>query len=238
MITSFHRHLRACLILLFLGISPPVLASEEDGTAHFSCSPWQKLTETNLLYRVGKDYLPIAISGFTNRSQLYPLKGMAELELYILAVDDEGVETYKLMGKAAFPDGTNRALFFIDEKKTKEGLPLTVFGMDDSLKSFPPGTFRFFNFTPKRMHIAFGGKVRKLNPNGVKTVKANASDNGEFIPFLIEDIASKKVIYETRLIGQPSGRNMVFIGSPSNPGSNVTVKFLSEVVPPAPPAAE
>jgi hypothetical protein len=199
----------------------------------FSCVVWQQLPIIPVFYRDGKNYLPLEFS-LGNRSQLYPLNEAVTLELYEKTVGADGATTYKLVGKAHVVAGTRRMLFLIDPVSNSTGLPLRVFGVNDALDVFPPGTFRFVNFSTTALQVKFGGQIHKLPAGEMSVIKSNVSEKGGFLPFFIGD-ASGKIVFETRLFGQPTGRDMVFIGPPTKPEGEPMVKFLTEIIPPAPP---
>jgi hypothetical protein len=199
----------------------------------FSCVIWQQLPITSVFYRDGKNYLPLVFS-LGNRSQLYPLKEAVTLELYEKTVGAEGATIYKLVGKASWAAGARRMMFLIDPVPSSTELPLRVFGMNDALDVFPPGTFRFVNFSAAALQVKFGGQIHKLPAGEMSVIKSNVSEKGGFLPFFMGD-ASGKIVFETRLFGQPTGRDMVFIGPPDKHEGEPMVKFLTEIIPPAPP---
>ena len=200
----------------------------------FSCTAWESLSISKLFYRCGKKYLPLQLSP-GNRSELYTLQDATALELYTLAADQQGKESYQRIGQAALPEGADRALFLILEKTTADGLPLTVTGMDDSLKTFPRGSFRFINSTPMELKVLFGGVTTPIAQQAMTVVPSKVSKDGGFVPFLIND-AADNTIYETRFFAQPTGRDTVFIAPPPRPGEQVLIKFLSSPWIPNPPA--
>ena len=55
--------------------------------------------------------------------------------------------------------------------------------------------------------------------------------NGGFMPFVINDTKGKR-IFGTRLFGQPSGRELVFIIPPRQKGAMPRVKFVSQLLAP------
>ena len=93
---------------------------------------------------------------------------------------------------------------------------------------------RFFNFSPTELQVKFAGQVSKLPASGMSLVKSNVSEKGGFIPFLIGH-PKGGVIFETRLFSQPTGRDMVFISAPAQPGGRVLVKVLPQLIAPEPP---
>ena len=235
MIRKFAGCLFTVCILTLVGCPALLRAQDAPGTpgVEFSCVVWEMPSISKVLYRDGKHYLPLEFS-LGNRSQLYPLKESAALELYEMAVGADGKTTYKLVGKAPMVAGARRMLFLIDQVANSSGLPLRVFGVNDALDVFPPGTFRFVNFSSAGLQVKFGGQTNKLPAGEMSVVKSNVSQKGGFLPFFLGD-ANGKIIFETRLFGQPTGRDMVLIGPPAKPGAEPMVKFLTEIIPPAPP---
>ena len=199
----------------------------------FSCLVWESLPIAAVFYRDGNSYLPLEFSP-GNRSQLYPLSEVTALELYEKVTAADGATTYKLVGKAPWQAGARRMLFLVDPVPNATGMPLRIFGVNDALDVFPPGTFRFLNFSNATLQVKFAGQVKKLPAGEITIVKSNVSEKGGFLPFQIGD-SDGKVVFETRLFSQPSGREMVFIGNPAEPGGLARVKFLTEIIPPEPP---
>ncbi|MCX6972290.1 MAG: hypothetical protein NTV93_19370 [Verrucomicrobia bacterium] len=228
---------RLVLVCVFLQAACPVFLRAQPAPAkpavEFSCLVWEPLPLPAVYYRDGKSYLPLEFSP-GNRSQIYPLKEGTDLELSVKELGADGAVVYKLVGKAPLVGGTRRMLFIIDPVPNSTGLPLRVFGVDDALAVFPPGTFRFLNFSTAALKIKFGGQTTNLPASEISVVKSNAPEKGGFLPFVIED-AKGKVAFETRLFGQPTGREMVFIGPPANPAGLPKVKFLTQIIPLEPP---
>jgi hypothetical protein len=198
----------------------------------FSCVVWEPLSISPIYYRDGKSYLPLEFYPGI-RSKLYPLKEGDGLELYKDAVGPDGKPTYELVGKAPLVAGARQILFLVDPVPNASGLPLRLYGMNDALDIFPPGTFRFFNFSPTTLRVKFGGQVNQLPAGESTVVKSNVPKLGGFTPFLVGD-ATGKIIFGTRLFSQPTGREIVFISPPAKPDGLARVKFITEIVPPEP----
>lgn len=230
------RHLRCLIAVLLLAASPALLNAQAETAkpaVEFSCLVWDPLPFSEVFYLDGKSYLPLEFSP-GNRSKLYPLKGASSLELYVKQVGADGAVSYKLVGKSPLVVGTRRMLFVIELAQQSAGLPLTIFGMDDSLDKFPPGTFKFLNLFKSALQVQFGGQTTPLPPGEVRVVKSNVPELGGFLPFMLGD-AQGKIIFQTRLFGQPAGRELVFIGPPAKPNGPPRLKFLPQIIPPEPP---
>lgn len=238
MISRSVRFLCAAFALLLAASPSPLLAQSPAGKPgqEFSCLIWEPLAIAEVFYRDGEKYLPLEFSP-GNRSQLYPLKEAAALELYERATGADGADTYKLVGRGSWDTGARRMLFLVDPAAEGSGLPLRIFGVNDALDVFPRGTFRFLNFSSIPLQVKFAGKTGKLPVGEITLLKSDVSDKGGFLPFLIGD-DNGKVVFQTRLFSQPNGREMVFIGNPAKAGGLPRVKFLTEIIPPEPPAPE
>jgi hypothetical protein len=207
----------------------PEVRAEGSGAVTFSCVSWDQLSFDELYYRDGQEYLALEVIPY-RRSKSYALKGVSGLEIFIKGLDESGVVEYRLIGQAEWHPKTRRMLFFLIESDTDSGPPLQVMGVDDSLKVFPRGAFRFFNMTNTPLRVGFGSSVELMQPKSVRIVKPEIENKGSFVPFLVVDESGEKV-YETRLVGQSTGREMVFIMPPTGSMDRVTVKFISQIVP-------
>lgn len=230
------RPLRCLISVLLLAASPTLLRAQAaiaKPAVEFSCLVWEPLPVPEVFYLDGKSILPLEFSP-GNRSNLYSLKESAALELYVKEAGADGAVSYKLVGKSPLVAGTRRMLFVIEPAKQSAGLPLTIFGMDDALDSFPPGTFKFLNFSKSALQVKFGGQTTPLPAGKISVVKSNVPKLGGFLPFMVGD-AHGKIIFETRLFSQPTGREIVFIGPPAKPNGPPRLKFLPQIIPPEPP---
>lgn len=218
-------------ILLLQCLQVTVHSQNEPATKPitFSCVIWKKLSFPELYYKQGKDYIELELLP-NNRSDVYRLKGMSALELYVPDVDEAGRPVYKLVAQSPLQPNVRRLLFFIVESNSTTGLPLRVLGIDDSMKGFPLGHTRFVNMSTLSLKVGFGGEVTDLAAKSMCTVESNVSKNGGLMPFLVTDEKGNKV-YQTRLMSQPRGRDMVFILPPNRPKGRVGVKFLPQVIP-------
>lgn len=196
---------------------------------NFSCVVWQLPAYPEIFYRQGEEFRPLKLLP-RQRSPNYQLQAREALELYVASNQPDGKPGHQLVGKASLPQGTNQMLFMIQEAANGAKLPLTVFGVDDSLSSFPIGSFRFLNFTKFPLQVEFGGSTNKLPPQAIKVVKPEIPELGGFLPFFIKDL-NDNIGFQTRLFAQPRGRKMVLIVPPAKKGENLAVLFLPQIIP-------
>ena len=196
----------------------------------FTCLYWEGLPEEDLYYRQGEEFVLLEFSKEI-RSKDFSLKGMSVFELYRDAQKPvEGKPPYDRITQAKIPTGTSQVLFLVIPFKSEGKATYRVVAMDDSLSAFPRGTFRFANFTSQALRVKFAGEVQKLPASKMTVMSCKPGEAGGFRPFLIGD-AKGRQIFGTRLFGQASGRELVFISPPERKGSNIPrVKFISQLI--------
>ena len=217
-------------ILFMTATLMPVFGQSTKAPApmEFSCVVWKDLPYPELLYRQGKEFLPLELPP-RQRSQMYLHKDQEAFELYIAKDLPDGKPGHELVGKAVLRPGTGRMLFMIQEAADKTGLPLTVYGLDDSLSEFPMGSFRFLNFTKIPLEVEIAGVTDNLPPQRNKVITPEIPKLGGFLPFVIRDVKGN-IGFQTRLFGQPRGRKMVIIVPPKKESENLSVLFLPEII--------
>lgn len=185
-----------------------------------------------LYYRQGEEFLPIKFED-SRRSQAYLLKRMSNFELYRDAKQPKDDQPpYDLLANTVIPSGSSQILLLVIpfQKKSSEELNYKVIAMDDSLSAFPLGTFRFVNFTQLPLLVKFAGEVKKLPAKKMTVMSCKPGKGGGFRPFIIGN-AEGKQIFGTKLFGQASGRELVFISPPLRSGSNTPrVKFITQLM--------
>jgi hypothetical protein len=230
----FHSILVIATSAVFLLSLPSVSRAEKSVDADdlpapisFACVAWHELPYEEMFYRESNGFYPLKL--YPRRcSKLYPLKGGDSLELHISKENSAGELNYELVGLASQIQGTDQMLFLIEEGEDSGSLPLLLRGLDDSWETFPVGAFRFVNLTPDSLQVHFGETVNALHPDAVSVIKDAIPPAGGFIPFFIKD-EKGNTVFETRLLGQPTGRETVFIYPPQANRREFSVQFLSEV---------
>ena len=207
---------------------------KEKAPVKFSCLYWEGLPSEDLYYREKKTFHKLTFKK-ASRSKHLDLRGMDFFELYRKVEKlEEGEPPYQLLAKAKIPE-SKQVLFLVTPFKRESARYYRVFTMDDSLKAFPRGAFRFANFYKQMLFVKCGKTVKKILPNQLTVVSSINQPNGGFVPFLIADDKGKK-IFGTRIFGQPAGRELVFISPPEQTGAVPRVKFVSQLLaPPVPP---
>ena len=220
------------LTVVFLPITLSAQADKQAVKSQFSCVSWNKLSMAELFFRNGKKFMPLRVKA-KNRSELYPLGKSQALEVYVKAEEGEE-EEYRMVGKASIPENSGRVLFLIAEVKSPKNasdLPLRISGIDDGLKTFPPGSFRFMNNTRAPLTVIFDKQKKNIPPRKMSVIKFKASSDGGLIPFYIRGPKGED-LYENRLFGRPTGRDMLFIGNPTRKGGRLNILLLPQIVAP------
>ncbi|WPJ96277.1 hypothetical protein SH580_00995 [Coraliomargarita algicola] len=221
-----------CFLLLAASSLMQAQSPNEQGTVReFSLYAWDTLPHSQLYYQSGNTMSELKVNP-GRRSKSYPLS-MGKLQLFVLTKDPEGKDDYKLVGEASMMEGAKKMLFVVVANKRASGLPLTMFGINDSLDVFPAGSFRFMNFTSVPMEGHFNGETFRLKPGKTTVVESKKESSGGFLPFYIRTMDGV-MLYESRLLGQPAGREIVFITPPTNDSGRVNIRFLPQSLPRAP----
>ena len=197
---------------------------------NFTCVTWDSLPDEEVFFRKGSVYERVQI-GFKRRSKIQDLAPGSEFfELFRKVVSADGNVDYQLIGRTANVSGTDRALFFI-QLFAESGQPsrLGLFGIDDSLSTFPVGSFRFFNATGENLQVLLNRSKAQVPAQGMTVVQPELPAAGGFMPVYIGD-ADANVIYESRFFAQPRGRKLVIIRPPEESGRRIRLRFLSEMI--------
>lgn len=231
------RPILSLTLTMFLSLPGHLAAQSEnkDFRLKFTCLYWEGSPPEKLYYREGKAFHPLEFREGA-RSDPFTLKAMKTFEVYRdVKAPKEGQPPYQPVCSAKIPAGCKQALFLVLPIKFDREMRYKVFAMDDSVTSFPAGTFRFVNFTSQPFSVKLAEDVQTIPSGGVLGMSFKAGPNGGFRPFAIND-AKGKPVYGTRLFGQPSGRELVFISPPAEPEGMPRVKYVSQLVAPDQPA--
>lgn len=214
-------------------------AEEKQGenSVQFTCMLWEGPLEKPLFYRDGEGYFPM--TPFTgSRSKVHSLKISQEFSLHVEhEIEDQEEVFYRQVGKAPLLSGTKQILFLLFKQEPEKEMEFRILPIDDSLASFPAGSFRFINMTAEDLRVKFAGKIGKVPASKMTLMKSHVTSDGGLIPFLIGNRQGKKV-FETRLFAQATGREIVFIGAPKQGRELPSVRFLPQLLPqklPEPP---
>ncbi|MCP5538168.1 MAG: hypothetical protein H7A51_18290 [Akkermansiaceae bacterium] len=207
-----------------------VKAAENDPT--FSCVSWGKLPYTDIYFSNGGEMERIEMTP-GRRSELYSMQRSETFAVYIKKDKPNGKPGWQLVGKTTFPQNAKRMLFLIakgaPKGNKKEGLPLSVLGIEDSLDTFPAGTFCFANFTRTVLNVSFGDVSERLSPREIRVFNAKMADKGGLMSLVIRDKKGTPV-FARRLFGQPRSRELVFIVSPKKAEGKLKTIIIAEIV--------
>lgn len=206
-------------------------ADERHSTYKISCLYWEGKPSEVLYFREGEHFRSLEFKQ-AQRSKEFSLQGMAQFELYRkVAQPTPGKPPYALLSQCAIPNASD-ILFVVIPYERQGALLYHVHAMDDTLASFPRGSFRFVNYTTDNIQVKCGEKMQQIAPLGLWSLASIDSSTGGFVPFILGD-SDGAIIYGTRIFGQPSGRELVFIIPPTKEGGTPRVKFISQLVAPA-----
>lgn len=204
-------------------------SSQAIRSVDFSCVSLRKFKMPDLYYFDGKDYAPLKVP-FGVQSKNYRLSGVDSLKLFIQKEAESGELIYMQCAEAPLVANSNQMLFLVSRAGSNAKWPLDLYGLNDSLSDFPLGGFRFVNFTKIPLEVSIREQVDSVNAGAVTVVVPKISESGGFYPFNIKT-RSGVTVYQTRLYGQRQSRETVFIAPPKNDKNQLTIEFLSQVIP-------
>ena len=222
------RLLQALLCVAFL--FHLTLANGQQPAPHsggkFTLIGISKLPYDTLYYRNGGEFNRVELRE-ERRSVSYAIKAAEFLELYTDSTDSE--EKYRLIGKAPLVAGAREMLYFLKHRgaDNPRGLPVALFGLDDSLEKFPHSSFRFINFINAPLLLEFDNERFGMRAGESKISKLDLPAEGAFTSFRVRNI-EKKRLAGTRLFSSADSREMVLI-FPSKPGKRrLDIRYFSD----------
>jgi len=162
------RKLR-CILLLFAGFllcgHVHAQGQEKKQGIQFSCMLWSGPLPEKIYYQDGEDYREV-IPFTSSRSLPHQLEKSTQFRLFTMSeVEGEDEEpVYTLVGQTALLPGVQRILFILFPTKddASEALEIRIMALDDTLNGFPPGSFRFVNFSGSDLLVKFAGIIKKF----------------------------------------------------------------------------
>lgn len=194
----------------------------------FSCIFWEGKPSEDLYYRDGETFHLLKFRT-AKRSRSFDLNRSEFFELYRKAVAPvEGMPPYDLLSRSRIPT-TEQVLFVVIPLERDGRIQYRIISMDDSVQAFPPGTFRFVNFSSEDLLIKCGEEIEKVLARNMCVIRPDDATDARFVPFHIGNSQGKE-LYGTRIYGQPSGRELIFIIPPAKEGGIPRLKFISQLM--------
>ena len=171
----------------------------------FSCLLWQGPLPENIYYQDGEDYREV-IPFTGSRSLPHRLEKSQEFRLFTMeAAEEEGEEpVYTLVGQSKLLPGVSPILFILFPCTSEEGFKIKILALDDSLKGFPPGSFRFANFSTADLLVKFAGNIKQIPAREITMMKSGIGKEGGLVPFLLGN--SEKKIVSAALLSSDAKR--------------------------------
>ena len=212
------------ILLLFAGFllceHVHAQGQEKKQGIEFSCMLWNGPLPEKIYYQDGEEYREV-IPFTSSRSLPHQLEKSTQFRLFTMsgAEGEDEEPVYTLVGQAALLPGVQRILFilFPTKDEASEAIKIRIMALDDTLNGFPPGSFRFVNFSGSDLLVKFAGIIKKIPTQQITLMQSKIGKLGGLVPFMLGDNEGQK-IFETRLFAQPNGREIVFIGKPKEVG--------------------
>ena len=197
----------------------------------FTCIAMEEGTISEELYfRDSEDYVPIKLRSH-RRSVTYSVPSVKDLFVFYIKgpIDQNGVQTYLVVGKVKVDSSSRRFLFLLD-KREGHALPIGIFPVDDSAESFPASSFRFLNVTPHLIAIKFAEEPHIIASGESVTIQTKMDSEG-YQPVHMVDQAGK-TLFKSSWYVNPRVRELVIIHPVrQNRTKRVGLKLVSGLVP-------
>lgn len=220
-----------CLHFIFV-LALPLAAQSNMGTSgvKFTCLLWDELPMDELYYKEGESYEPIEFRK-GKRSKEYSLRNTSVFELFVPVVNEDGQRYFKLIGTSPLVEGSSQILFILVPLERQPDMPLSILALDDSIDGFPPGTFRFANFTGSELLVKVRDEVTQLAAGKVTVADSQSSEDGGLVPVALGS-PEGELLHFTRIYSHARSREMVFILKSKNPRKKFDFKFVPQNIPP------
>lgn len=214
------------LLLLLPGVlcSPPSLRAQEQEpiTVSFSCLAWDKVDTRGLRYLRNNQTEALRISS-AYRTGPYSYTGPNPIVFFREIPGPEGTVIRQPVGRAEIPPGQRSVLLLFIRNNEPEGSgnEYNILVLDDSLTSFPKGSYRVFNLSEHEIGCIFGDQKFTVASQQYKTVSLGAENEVDVRIHFSSRIDGQWVpSVNTRWLYQDSARSLVFVtqdGSVRNP---------------------
>ncbi|GHC01567.1 hypothetical protein [Cerasicoccus arenae] len=161
------------------------------------------------------------------RSEVYTYTGNPEIVFYKMRSAADGSQVREPVCRYMV-NGSSKDWLFLFVRDGKSGT-IRVFGMDDSLASFPFGSSRYFNLSNRTLGIIYGKNKFKMDPNSYETALPEIGPN-QNVQLQILAIRNEKLqdIFNSQWPQESSVRYLIFIIESETRRDRVEVKSIAE----------
>jgi hypothetical protein len=230
---SLTKMFKFFLLFVCLGAAEPAAHAENPPAPAFSVRfrtlGWKtNIPENTLFYHVKDTEKSISVMS-DSRSLFYDYRGPSEITFYQNIPGADGTPRPTAVCSAELKDaGDWPLLIFSKEAGTPEKFKIRV--IPDDLQAFPPGSFRFVNYTTLQPTAKVGSKSVTLAPDEITTIKEQPSGDNRtlFVSVLQPGSKTQPILYSNNWAYYPGQRTMVFIVPESNRTGYCQVQRMTE----------
>ena len=230
----------ATLLALLLAAATGLLdlhaaANEKTVNCRFRLYGWDEPI-TDLHYNLkGKDMELVIYQD--SRSIFYDYSGPEILRLYRIKTNDKGEVFREPAAQANLSKGGSWPLIVISNHQAKPGTYQTMVLKDD-LKSFPPGSYAFSNFTTCMVGGLLGTETFTLASGENKLLAGKPKNNGTTLVALFYKVVDnkKEPLYTNNWAIRPATRTRIFVRTSPESSTGIVARRLVEstIFPPEP----
>ncbi len=201
------------LCLACLAVVPLSAQDEPAISLKFSCLEWGGRNTEGLRYSSQGEAVPVRMYD-SYRSDVYEYSGANPIVFFVESIDAEGEPVRRPVARARVAPGIGRALFlFVQRPEVNErGEEYEVIVMDESLSSFPAGTYRVFNFSDHEIGGIIGKNKFTIGGKTFETISPKVDDMVDVQIHFSQKINDQWVPkVNTRWLYRENARNIVFV---------------------------
>ncbi|WOO40322.1 hypothetical protein [Rubellicoccus peritrichatus] len=198
----------------------------------YSVISWEGSIKNQLYRQDGSTYVAMNLYP-TSRTPWFRHQGSETVTFYTKQTLQDESHQYTPAVKATVPENIERALIIVTKNKSTNSFEALV--VNDSIDICPVGSYRFLNWTDKKIAGRLGSDNFLLAPKDGKTIQPEKTDDKNLSIQLVElTDPDNQRLYSSRWSLQSSTRKLVLLVPRDQQGqSSVRIKIITDYGPPA-----
>lgn len=217
--------------LLFLLLNESEAQDAASSGFNYSVISWEGSIKNELYRQDGSTYVTINLYS-TSRTEWLWHQGREPIILYTKETNQDGSHHYIPAAKAFVPEQIRRALLIVTKDKKTNSFDILV--VNDNTDLCPLGSYRFLNWTDKKIAGKLGDETFVLEPKNAKTIQPDITNDKNLSIQLVElSDSENQRLYHSRWSLQSRTRKLVLLVPRNQQGqSPVRIKIIADYGPP------
>lgn len=226
---SYFLRIFTVFVVVGLGSQSMAQSSLRDGyvDTKFRTLAWKPINGSEIFYESDGQLFDLSDMSAVRRSEGYSYVGPRQLTFFSKNQDENGMEVRQTIGQIQLDQSMKLPLLIFLEKP--EG-GYFIAAIEDHPSSFPFGSYRFFNFTSKKLGVKLGDEKEVLEPRLSTTIDLSKAERPHIGIRIVEfDGGQSKRVFSSGFPHNQRNRRLVFITEvPRGDRKVVQIKSLPE----------